>query len=323
MSRGNNRGDIFLADEDRLMFLALLREGVRRFRWILHEFVLMTNHYHLVLETPERTLSRGMKWVNQNYAQWFNRRHDRVGHLFQGRFKSILVEKETHLLELLRYVALNPVRAGMVERPEEYRWSSYRVKAGYETPPEWLAPEWTLAHFGPDLPVQQREYRRFVTEGAVIEREPFDQLVAQLFLGTEAWIERMRTEIEEKPRSNDHPAAQRYAGRPRAHKIVETVAEVFRQPSDQIRNGRGGVERMVAAWLACYEGMERLGAIATSLRLKSTSRVSMLIRECDEQLDRDKTLRAAIDRCVERLRGGVLPASVMRRQIDPELTIHL
>src|SRR5260370_36663525 len=98
MSRGNNRGDIFFADEDRLMFLALLREGVRRFRWILHEFVLMTNHYHLVLETPESTLSRGMKWVNQNYAQWFNRRHDRVGHLFQGRFKSILVEKETHLL---------------------------------------------------------------------------------------------------------------------------------------------------------------------------------------------------------------------------------
>ena len=129
MSRGNNRGDVFLADDDRLVFLALLAESVRRYRWIIHEFVLMTNHYHLVLEMPEMTLSRGMKWLNQKYAQWFNRRHDRVGHLFQGRFKSILVQKETHLLELLRYVALNPVRAKMVARPEEYRWSSYRAKA--------------------------------------------------------------------------------------------------------------------------------------------------------------------------------------------------
>ena len=94
-SRGNNRGDIYLGDEDHLMFLDIFAEAVRRFRWIIHAYTLMTNHFHLVIETPEPTLSRGMKWMNGKYAQWFNRRHKRSGHLFQGRFKGFLVEKES------------------------------------------------------------------------------------------------------------------------------------------------------------------------------------------------------------------------------------
>ena len=118
-SRGNNRQDIYVDDDDRLMFLGLLAEAVRRFRWIVHAYTLMTNPFHLVIETPVPTLSRGMKWMNGKYAQWFNRRHKRCGHLFQGRFKGFLVEKESYLLTLIRYVALNPVRADMVKRPED------------------------------------------------------------------------------------------------------------------------------------------------------------------------------------------------------------
>jgi len=101
--------------------LALLAEAVRRFRWVVHQFTLMTNHFHLVIETPEPTLSRGMKFVEGSYVQALNRRLGRSGPLFDGRFKSQLIEKESYLLEVMRYIALNPVRAGMVERPEEYR----------------------------------------------------------------------------------------------------------------------------------------------------------------------------------------------------------
>jgi len=317
MSRGNNRGDIYLSDQDRRMFLAYLGETVRRFSWVIHEFVLMTNHFHIVIETPEPTLSRGMHWLNQSYAQWFNRRHDRVGHLFQGRFKGFLIEKESYLLEVLRYVVLNPVRAHMVERPEEYEWSSYRAKIGTAPVPQWLAPQWTLAQFGGTKAEQQKEYQKFVDEGAGIERSPFDDLTAQLFLGSAEWIDKMRSLIDEKPRNSEHPAEQRYAGRPRANTILETVSEVFYEPADEIRNGHGGVERMAVAWLGCYEGMERLGAIAASLRLRSTSRVSALIRKCDREIDRDPMLRVAIDSCLHKLRQGRVRVPIVHRQSYP------
>ena len=124
-SRGNARQAIFLDDEDRERFLERLGKVVDRFGWLCHAYCLMTNHYHLLLETPAANLSRGMQLLNGTFTQAFNRRHGRVGHVLQGRFKGILVEKESHLLELARYVVLNPVRAGVVRHPREYGWSSY------------------------------------------------------------------------------------------------------------------------------------------------------------------------------------------------------
>src|SRR6185295_17038641 len=141
----------------------------------------------------------------------------------------------SYLLELMRYLALNPVRAGMVERPEDYRWSSHRATAGYEPMPTWIRSEWTLAQFGSDRETQQRRYREFVDAGAGIERAPWEDAVGGLLLGSASWVERMRGLIESSPRSSDHPAAQRFAGRPRPAKIVETVAEVFGTTPQSIR----------------------------------------------------------------------------------------
>ncbi len=321
-NRGVEQRDVFRCDEDRLAFLALLAEAVRRFRWVIHQYCLMTNHFHIIIETPEPTLSRGMKWFAGCYVQRFNRRHKRVGPLFQGRFSAHLVEKEAYLLELMRYIALNPVRAGMVERAEEYRWSSHRATAGLEPMPAWIRSEWTLAKFGPDEATQRQKYVEFVNAGAGITPAPWEAAVGQLFLGSTAWIERMRSLIEAKPRSSEHPSAQRYAARPRPAKIVETVASVFMTKEEEIRNGHGTIERRVFAWLGCYESMSRLSALAAVLRLRSTSRVSALIAECDRDLARDPMLRIAIDHCVDILRRDLVRVPTIHRESYPAVQIH-
>ena len=308
-NRGVNRADIVFDDRDRQLFLDLLQEVIRRFGWIVHEFVLMTNHFHLIFGTPDPTLSRGMKWLEQKFAEHINHRYQRVGPLYQGRFKAQLVENGSYLLTLLRYVALNPVRAGMVARPEEYRWSSYRWLAGFEEAPEWFKPGAILESFGPDLATQQCEFRTFTDAGVGITRAPWKDAIGQIFIGSQQWVESMRSLIESKPRSTDHPVRQRYAARPKPAKIVDVVAEVFETTPWEIRNSHGTVERRVAAWLGCYEGQARLGGIGTVLRLRSTSRVSKLIAECDRDVDQkeNKYLRIAIDRCLALLRREMKP----------------
>lgn len=137
-SRGDGQNAIYLDDGDRQGWLRLLGEVCKRFNWRCHAHCLMTNHYHLVVETPDGNLSRGMRQLNGVYTQSFNRRHSRVGHVFQGRYKAILVEKESYLLELARYVVLNPVRAQLVVEAEEWAWSSYRAMIGQAAAPPWL-----------------------------------------------------------------------------------------------------------------------------------------------------------------------------------------
>lgn len=162
-SRGNAQQAIFVDDEDRTRFLERLGQVVDRFDWIWHAYCLMSNH--LLLETPAANLSHGMQLLNGTFAQGFNRRHGRVGHVLQGRFKGILVEKESHLLELARYVVLNPIRAGVVKYPRQYPWNSYRATAGDDVPAPFVTVEWILSQFDGSLKRARSAYRRFVMEG--------------------------------------------------------------------------------------------------------------------------------------------------------------
>lgn len=187
-ARGDRRQAIFKDDEDRQRFLAILARTIALRKWICHAYCLMGNHYHLLIETPEPDLSKGMRSLNGEYTQAFNWRHKRPGHVFQGRYKAVLVEKETHLLELCRYVVLNPVRSRSmkVRSPEEWAWSSYRAAAGLSEPPAFLAVGWVLARFGRNRSEAQARYRAFVEQGQRSDA-PSPEKAARggLILGTE------------------------------------------------------------------------------------------------------------------------------------------
>lgn len=165
MARGNARQPIFLIEEDHRRFLENIGPIARRFDWRIWAYCLMGNHYHLVVETYRATLSRGMRQVNGVYAQAFNRRHRRVGHVFQGRFQAILVDRHNYMLELCRYIVLNPVRAGLVREPDAWPWSSYPCTMGHSLSPEWLATTEILALFGRTPRRARLAYSRFVSEG--------------------------------------------------------------------------------------------------------------------------------------------------------------
>lgn len=170
-TRGNRRQSIFLGDGDYERFLDLLAEVARRYGWRIHAYCLMPNHYHLVAETPEGTLSDGMERLNGRYAQWFNLRHGYEGHVFERRFHSRLVESLAHLMELARYLPLNPVRARLCTTAAGWRWSSYRAAIGKAPRPRFLAPGRVLGLFGKGARAR-RAFEEFVLSGTLQPRPP-------------------------------------------------------------------------------------------------------------------------------------------------------
>jgi REP element-mobilizing transposase RayT len=245
-ARGNEQREIFRDDVDRERWLGLLGDTVVLFTWRLHAYVLMGNHYHLVLETPVPSLSRGMRHLNGVYTQAFNRRHERVGHLFQGRFQSILVERESHLLELLRYVVLNPVRAGLVSFAPEWPWSSYRATAGDVPAPAWLDTAWSLAQFGGS----QERYREFVGEGQGVLSDPWSNLRGQIYLGSDAFVEEVRGRAARRTRAPEIPRPQREAAPPSVDRVLPAVLDALKTTGPALaRHPRmHGRERAILAY---------------------------------------------------------------------------
>jgi REP element-mobilizing transposase RayT len=209
-SRGNAGQAIFLDGGDKSKFLEVLLIVVERFNWLCHAYCLMENHYHIMIETPEGNLSRGMRHLNGVFTQVFNQRHRRVGHLFQGRYKAIVVEKERHLLSLCRYVVLNPVRAGLVRKPERWAWSSYRATVGEVRRPRFLTVSWILSQF--EGRKREEKYKEFVLVG-IKEDFPWKDLKGQILLGAEEFVGKLGRLLKEKENIKEVPRIQRYAGR--------------------------------------------------------------------------------------------------------------
>jgi putative transposase len=257
-SRGDGREDIYLSDVDRAAWLTVLGQVCVRFNWVCHAYCLMTNHYHIVIETPDANLSKGMRQLNGVYTQSFNRAHGRVGHVFQGRFKAILVEKDSYLLELARYVVLNPLRAKMVRRIEQWPWSSYRATCGLAAKPDWLNTDFVLAQFGLQRARAIAKYVAFVHEGRGLP-SVWDGLKGQIFLGSERFIEKMEIESAKKPSLAEIPRAQRRA-------MARELAEYA-----------GAYERNEAMAIAFLSGHHTMAAIADYFGVHYTT-VSRLVK---------------------------------------------
>jgi REP element-mobilizing transposase RayT len=229
MARGNARMTIFCDDRERLRFLALLACIVERFCVRCHAYCLMPNHYHLVIQTRDPNLSRAIQYLNGVYAQWWNRRHARVGHVMQGRFKAQLVQEEGYFLRVCRYVVLNPVRAGLVAHPSEWAWSSYAATEGSVPRLAFLHVDAVLG--GADTVASRMAYRRFVLaddDDGVIRAAVRDET---LTIGDEAFAARFRSEIDEAD-VTEVPRRIRRTGR-------LTLDELFKEiPDRQVRNQR-------------------------------------------------------------------------------------
>ncbi|MTV36097.1 transposase [Duganella radicis] len=188
-SRGDRKSAIFRDDTDRAMWLQTLAEVCAHFRFSVHAFCQMGNHYHLLVETLDGKLAQGMRQLNGVYSQYFNRRHKLVGHVFQGRYQAILVERQNYLLELSRYIVLNPVRAGMVGRPEDWPWSNFNYVCANNKVPLWLDIVWLLSNFSPDRKLAIDGYKIFVLAGMGLE-SPLKNTYRQLILGSQDFIAR-------------------------------------------------------------------------------------------------------------------------------------
>ncbi|MTV40408.1 transposase [Duganella radicis] len=189
-ARGDRQGSIFRSDSDRLVWLSALGEACTRFNFVVYAYCQMTNHYHLVVETLDGGLSRGMRYLNGNYSQYFNRKHGLVGHVYQGRYTAILCQHDNYLQELSRYTELNPVRARMRSLPEEWPWSSYRSTVGLQATPVWLQPQSILQLFASNLLDAQQFYRQFVLAG-INGLSPLRSVKNQMLLGDEEFCRRV------------------------------------------------------------------------------------------------------------------------------------
>ena len=221
-SRGNEQKDVFKSRKDREQFLSYLASATERYGAVVHVYCLMSNHYHLLLETPAGNLAQIMRHINGAYTTYYNVKRKRAGHLFQGRYKAILVEADSYAAELSRYIHLNPVRVGMVARAEDYEWSSYRQYIGLTTSPAWLKTNFILGYFGGTD--AERAYQQFVSDALGQEREsPMQKVVAATILGSPAFVRAIsRQHLAERQPDRHVPAVKRL-NRPTLDGIIAAI----------------------------------------------------------------------------------------------------
>ncbi|MBU1043785.1 MAG: transposase [Candidatus Omnitrophica bacterium] len=219
-ARGNAKAPIFDDDKDRLIFCKILSETKKKYNVIYHAYCLMGNHYHLVVETPEANLSKAMRNINGIYTQDYNRKHKRVGHVFQGRYKAVLIDREEYLLEVIRYINLNPVRAGLVKNPKEWEWSSFCGTAGIVSKVDFLDTDWILENFGRDKELAQKQYIEFVKAG-IEGKSLVEKISHQNILGNDSFIQKISQYIEGKRDIKEISRNQRYVGRPNLEEIFD------------------------------------------------------------------------------------------------------
>ncbi len=223
MSRGDARKSITRSQKDRSLFLEVLVEACEKYNILVHGYCLMTNHYHLLVETPDGNLSIAMRHINGVYTQRSNARNKTVGHIFQGRYKAILVDKDEYLLCLCRYIELNPVRAGLVESPDEWEWSSFRQITGIaDKGVPFLQTDWILSQFGKSQKVARERYVDYVMSSEAAGDKPFENVVSGTILGSAEFVNQFDEPIWEKDEIEEIRRKHRHINRPPISALLPT-----------------------------------------------------------------------------------------------------
>ena len=298
-SRGNARQKIVRHDDDRRRFLTTLAQVTGHFGWLCHAYCLMDNHYHLLVETPLGDLSRAIRYLNGVYTQYINRRYRRVGHLFQGRYKAILIDKDSYLIELSRYIHLNPWRVrGGGRDPLRYRWSSLRAYIGREKAPEWLETDEILGLFGQKRGKAQRAYGEFVREG--MERgikTPWDEVRWQSLLGSSSFVEEIENRFlrDREIGLTEMKGLRESRKRVKAERLVRVVCAYYKiKPEDLPKRSHEYTEaREVASYIMRRYGLMRLVEIGEQVALHYST-VGNVVRKVAGS--KDRRLRAALNK---------------------------
>ena len=293
LSRGNEKREIFRDEKDYLKFLDTLGKMVERFKLEIHAYVLMKNHYHLLIRTKEANLSRAIQWLGVSYSGWFNRRHQRSGHLFQGRFKSFLIENERYLSAMCHYIHGNPLRAGLARRLSDYRWSSYQAYADKSHPLRWLTTELVLGMYGGSRRRFIREQHFYLRGGENL----LGDLRHGLYLGSEGFSE----ECIERVRRERHREKPQYKLLLKGRDIRDLALEILERLGEKVPDKilgyrkRHSLNRDLAIYVLYQRGVYRNEEIGEVFGIGYTA-VSEAVKRGREYLRLDKQLEKTVNK---------------------------
>lgn len=301
ISRGNQRQTIFRADADRRRYLELLNHYRARYQFQLRAYVLMSNHVHLLMEVEKHPLAKIMQGLQQSYTLYFNRKYKLVGHLFQGRYKDILCDRDSYLLELVRYIHLNPVRSKIATDPVDYAWSSHGdyLNSGTAKGAAMVQSEWILNQFAPNLAQARRKYEEFVLDGiGAGHRDDLYDVKEQRFLGDDQFVEKIIRSLDLDP-----PPTIRVD----MSAIETAVSRRYKYPVELLhsrsKEHRGSFARAVVAYLGQELGTIRLNEVAARYGRDQVT-LSLGIKRLRERLAQESDLSENISSLLKQLRGG-------------------
>ena len=304
-SRGNERKDIFFDKEDREKFFEYLELTKTRYKVVIYGYCLMDNHYHLLVETTQPNLTRFMRDLNGHYTIYFNRRHKRFGHLFQGRYKAILVDKETYLLELSRYIHLNPVRAKITAKPESYAYSTMKYYLAPATAPAWIDMDFILSQFGRKQAKQTSAYKQYVYDGVGKTVSPLSNLHADCILGTEEFIRKIGNKIlKNRDISSQTPRLKKLKHNIDTNDTMKLVLAYYRVDKAVLLKKKARSNSPKKAFVYLSRKYTDCGLVGMKQLLDNTvseAGISKLFNRTDRELQKDKLLRSDMEKLEEKL----------------------
>jgi putative transposase len=301
-SRGNLRDKIFYDEKDKERFLEILKRTKERYSYLLHAYALMDNHYHLLLETPKANISQIMQNINTSYTVYINKKYQRSGHLLQGRFKGIIVDKDEYLVTLSRYIHLNPVSAKIVQKPEDYRWTSFKTFIDKNIKNSLVDTADTLFYFSNQKGKAVKAYKAFVEAGMGIDENPFKDVEAGIIFGDKRFKTKIMGLIDKIEADEEIPQIKRFRENVSTDTIIKTCSSFYGKIKDDlVKRGKNKPERQIAIYLSKVLSGKKNKEVGKYFGIKGPA-VSEVIKSIEGRLENEKVMKKDIERLKEILK---------------------